>query len=362
MNKRFLLFTLLFLYINCCSPGYYLSSGKCLPCYPGHYSSNLNSNNCLECPMGTFSNSGSSSCTPCSRSYISAPNKTHCIPCGEGKYADKGKNKCIPCPKGYKSCSDSIQKKNLRRTDYQTCNTTQCIMEEFGKIITSDIFGKSIDFTNKKVTFYIPGYKIDVEVLEQVQLDINGNVRLKILNHAFVQNIEKDDDEKYNKIKGMFDQVLDALKGEYTIGYIELEHLLSQHMANGDIVIKLNIQELSLEITITSKIEVNENEFDVAVKYKITPTGNPDLDPEKEPIKESENQPVNQPTLDFGYRLLQSLSGILDFVNNIFSNIPTDPTTVLGVTLLSASVIFLFWYLGLMPYLSVILVALQSYF
>ena len=73
MKKYIILNAYICLYINCCSPGYYLSSGNCIPCHPGYYSSSSNSKDCLPCPIGTYSYSGSFSCIPCRDGYISHP-------------------------------------------------------------------------------------------------------------------------------------------------------------------------------------------------------------------------------------------------------------------------------------------------
>lgn len=222
----------------------------------------------------------------------------HCINCcSRGYYLSLPSGKCVPCPEGDKDCTNPHNKnKNLRRADYENLNTTQEIVNQFGKIITSDIFGKSIEFEKGMATFDIPGFRVKVELLSEVSFDNNGNIRFQIVNHFF-QNMEKDDDNIYSTIKEHFENIIEANKGEYSVDYTILENLLGRDIANGEIGITLSIPENALIITIKTIIEVLENEVTVGVKFTITPRtsiptnqGSRTEEPEDDSSRESEKE------------------------------------------------------------------------
>ena len=180
-------------------------------------------------------------------------------------------------------------------------------MNQFGKIITSDIFGKSLEFEKGIATFDIPGFKVKVELLNEVSFDNNGNIRFKIVNHYF-QNMEKDDDNIYSTIKELVENIIEANKGEYTVDFTILENLLGRDIANGEIDLTFSIPENALIIIIVANIEVLENEVKIGVKFTITPrisiptdhesrTQRPEEDTsrerEEEDVKESEHEHEN---------------------------------------------------------------------
>ena len=119
-------------------------------------------------------------------------------------------------------------------------------------------------------TFDIPGFRVKVELLNEVSFDNNGNIRFKIVNHYF-QNMEKDDDNIYSTIKELVENIIEANQGEYTVDFTILENLLGRDIANGEIGLTFSIPENALIITIVANIEVLENEVKVGVKFTITP-------------------------------------------------------------------------------------------
>ena len=176
---KFLLFSFLFFNINCCSPGYYFSSGKCIPCQSGYYSEiailRSKPSKCEECPEGTYSYRGASKYSPCpagtfsksskfincqkehlkKRQFImySLPTKIfrwywrfilfQTIP--KNIYSDIGSSSCFKCPEGDKRCGGSESKKfKIKRNNSEKDDKSK-ELEDFGKLMTSIIFGKSIE-------------------------------------------------------------------------------------------------------------------------------------------------------------------------------------------------------------------------
>ena len=107
VRLKYILFSVLLLYINCCLPGYFKRGDSCIPCHPGYYSSNYDSDDCKECPIRTFTFSGASSCTTCVEGFRATWDKSHCHPCQAGSYPDENNNNCLDCPKGTFSHSGS---------------------------------------------------------------------------------------------------------------------------------------------------------------------------------------------------------------------------------------------------------------
>ena len=75
----------------------------CIECSPGMYNNKLGSDNCQKCPEDTYqTNYGSklaSNCLQCPKGQISSSGSNICRRC-EGGYYKAGKNKCLPCDKG----------------------------------------------------------------------------------------------------------------------------------------------------------------------------------------------------------------------------------------------------------------------
>lgn len=94
-----------------CPKGMFLLFGEfdvnCSFCPIGQFSDEENATSCSVCEAGTFSNVGSSTCTPCPPGTrgLERPGKPPACPkCPKGTYQNAvGKLKCIPCPTGSKS-------------------------------------------------------------------------------------------------------------------------------------------------------------------------------------------------------------------------------------------------------------------
>ena len=126
---------------HACSPGYFnseLNSTQCSPCGAGYFSTahaSLSIDNCAECPVNTFSESGESECTLCpddaqaparsgqlhncicNAGYTGVDGGT-CDVCAEGKYkTEPGEAACSLCP------SDSNAPAASTEQFHCTCNT-----------------------------------------------------------------------------------------------------------------------------------------------------------------------------------------------------------------------------------------------
>ena len=88
-----------------CCDGFAPSDGICTACAPGTYQSGTQ---CLECPIGFVSNSGSTSCSACEQHEIvfTSQNISTCIPCAGG-HVKINATHCQPCEQGYYE-SDNI--------------------------------------------------------------------------------------------------------------------------------------------------------------------------------------------------------------------------------------------------------------
>ena len=124
---EYILFSVLLLCINCCSPGFYEVSDSCIPCHPGHYFSKNNAYKCEKCPTNTYAFSGFSSCTPCIDGFISPWDNSHCYPCGMGSYADKKNNKCVECPAGTFANSGASKCLNCPAGTYSGSGSGHCV-------------------------------------------------------------------------------------------------------------------------------------------------------------------------------------------------------------------------------------------
>jgi len=80
-----------------------LSSGTCVPCPPGTYSSMINVTQCTQCTGGSYNpNLGSSTCSLCTPGKsVFSQGSTTCYNCDPGYMSNtNGSMQCIPCPPG----------------------------------------------------------------------------------------------------------------------------------------------------------------------------------------------------------------------------------------------------------------------
>ena len=87
-----------------------------------------------------------------------------------------GSSGCLECPEGDIFCSESVSKKFKSKRN----NEESGILEKFGKLITSDIFGKSIEFVYYKATFQISGFTIIVSIFSDLNIDLLGDLHFFI--------------------------------------------------------------------------------------------------------------------------------------------------------------------------------------
>ena len=374
---KFLLFSFLLIYINCCFPGYYLSSGKCIPCQSGYYSegaiSTAKSSKCEECPEGTYSGKGSSKCIPCpagtfskskSRKCQNCPKgtfslkgKSLCTPCPEKYFADiegssyckqcpdntnsyRGSSSCFECPKGDKSCSHLKPKKsNIKRNNSEKSDDK---LEEFGKLMTLDIFGKSIEFFDNQVTFHIPKFTIIATIFNEITFDLVKDIYFLISNHGFT-SMEYKNYEIYKNITEIANTIIDALKEEYTISIPILETKIGEHIANGEIYITYNFPLNAIEVTIVSKsTDEIGNEYKVGIKYKIIPDDyyydDDDPSQELEPAPVIEENYVENLIKQFAQKSYEYVYYIIDFLKKpeVLAAVGSIVAIVLIVALLEA--------------------------
>lgn len=319
---KFLSFSFLLFYINCCSPGYYLSSGKCIPCQSGYYSqgsiSSTKLSKCEECPEGTYSEKGSSKCNTCPAGTFSKSKSSKCQKCPKGTFSKKGESSCIPCPEKYFADTEgSAYCKQCPKNTYSKISSSSCFecpegdilcsgpstksskikrknsekddkkkeLEEFGKLMTSDIFGKSIEFVNYQATFTIPQYIVIATIFSEITFDLVEDLHFLIKNHRF-GNMVYNNYEIFKNITEIADKIIDALKGEISISIPGLEQKIGEHITNGEVTVTYYLLLNAIEITIISKLtdEIG-TEYEVGVKYKIIPIDNnppPVLEPAKE--------------------------------------------------------------------------------
>ena len=88
-----------------CPPGQVSKSGRCEPCPAGTFRFVNASNNCVPCPGGTFSPiTGLGSrilCRFCTTNTFSEPGSSRCTPCPEGTVADRRASRCLACGPGF---------------------------------------------------------------------------------------------------------------------------------------------------------------------------------------------------------------------------------------------------------------------
>lgn len=353
MNKLFgpkiLLFSLLLFYINCCSPGYYLSSDKCIACQSGYFSKGSNSK-CEECPEGTYSRKGSSQCIPCPSGTFSKSKSKKCSNCPKGTFSEKGNSVCTPCPEKYfsnkegsaycrkcpdntysyigssscfecpegeKSCPDASTKKSkIKRKNSEKDDK----LEKFGKLMTKDIFGKDVEFTNYELTFYVGDFMITITLFSDASFDLVQDVHFVITNRGFSAP-QYNNYEVFKNASDIVYSLIDAIKEGFPIISIDyLEQKLGDDIVNGEISVKYYLLLNAIEITIASKItDELGNEFEAGVKYKIIPLKKPPPPPEPETVgetNENENyvwQPFKK-SYEYIYTFIESLKSPNTFV------------------------------------------------
>ena len=151
---KFVSFLFLLFYINCCSPGYYLSSGKCIPCQSGYFSqgsiSSTKSSKCEECPKGTYSEKGSSKCIPCPAGTFSKSKSPKCQNCPKGTFSKKGDSSCIPCPENYFADTEgSAYCKQCPENTYSNISSSSCFECPEGDIFCSVVPLKTLKLKGK---------------------------------------------------------------------------------------------------------------------------------------------------------------------------------------------------------------------
>lgn len=324
---KVLLFSFLLIYINCCSPGHYLLFGKCTPCKSGYYSEGTNSTTklikCEECPEGTYSGKGSSKCIPCPAGTFSKSKSSECHNCPKGTYSKKGDSLCTPCPEKYfsdtegspyckkcpdntnsykgsfycyecpegdKACSDSDTKKNkIKRNNSEKNDGIKDELKEFGKSMTSLIFGKKIEFENYVEIFDIPHFQIIATIFDEISFDIKKDIHFFITNHRF-STVEYVSYEILQNIIEFANKIIDALKGEFTISIPYLENKIGENIANGEVSVTYYLLLNQIEVTIISKLSNDMgNENIVGVKFKIIPKPDSNTPVEElNPVKDKE--------------------------------------------------------------------------
>ena len=80
-------------------------------------------------------------------------------------------------------------------------------MEEFGKLITSDIFGKSIEFLNYQAYFDIPGFTIIVSIFSEMTFDLVEDLHFFIKDHRF-ENMVYDNYQIYQNITEIGNKII----------------------------------------------------------------------------------------------------------------------------------------------------------
>ncbi len=124
-----------------CPAGQSLLNGQCQPCGSNQYAQN---NACISCPQGSYSNSGSTSCSSCpagtrwiklgdpaaypcstcSAGTYSAAGATNCTNCPAGQTSSSGATACTNCPAGQISVSGGVCTNcpgGMKSTDGKTC-------------------------------------------------------------------------------------------------------------------------------------------------------------------------------------------------------------------------------------------------
>ena len=163
-----------------------------------------------------------------------------------------------------------LSQKNLKLKDKDDKSKE---LEDFGKLMTSIIFGKSIEFENNKATIEIPNFLIIITIFNEINFDIIEDLHFLITDHRF-GNMKYDNYEIYSSIIEIAEKIIESLKGEYSITIPYLETQIGEHISNGEVTLTYDFLLNSLELTIISKLsdEIG-TEYINGVKYKIIPKG-----------------------------------------------------------------------------------------
>ena len=141
-------------YCNSCPSGYYCPNGKIIQCPTGTYSTG-GASSCITCPNGTTSSAGASSCltcaTGCLTCYTTINNCTNCKAgyyksgstckqCASGYYSNANATTCTKCANGYYSQAgaSSCTKCSTKFANCKLCNYNKCIECEEGYKLSDD--------------------------------------------------------------------------------------------------------------------------------------------------------------------------------------------------------------------------------
>lgn len=141
-------------YCNSCPSGYYCPNGKIIQCPTGTYSTG-GASSCITCPNGTTSSAGASSCltcaTGCLTCYTTTNNCTNCKAgyyksgstckqCASGYYSNANATTCTKCANGYYSQAgaSSCTKCSTKFANCKLCNYNKCIECEEGYKLSDD--------------------------------------------------------------------------------------------------------------------------------------------------------------------------------------------------------------------------------
>ena len=187
----------------------------CDICPEGTYSSSKSAE-CHNCPKGTFSNRGYSSCTPCPEGYYAdTEGSPNCKRCPDNTYSYMRSSFCFECPNEQNYCVGPIES---RSDNTEQDNIKEYLkLQEFGKDMTENIFGISIEY-NKNIyeaIFYIQGYIVNVQLFSQIIFDLKSDIKFKIVNKK-IQSIDYGQEISKN-INKIISQIEDALKGKVNI-------------------------------------------------------------------------------------------------------------------------------------------------
>ena len=292
---------------------------------------------CQNCPKGTFSKKGDSSCIPCPENYFAdTEGSAYCKQCPENTYSNISSSSCFECPEGDIFCSGRAPKNSkIKRKNSEKDRKKE--LEDFGKLMNSIIFGKSKEFVNYQITFEIPQYIVIATIFSEITFDLVEDLHFLITNHRF-GNMKYDNYEIFKNITEISDQIIGALKGEFPISITYLENKIGENINNGEVTVTYYLLLNAIEVTIISKLtdEIG-TEYKVGVKYKIIPIdNNPPPVPELEPAKE-ENTVENFFT-QFTKKSYEYIYYVLDFIKSpeVIGFVGGVAIGVLSVVLLSA--------------------------